>query len=229
MLRWALAPLIALVTTTAIAQLSATASWVSDERVRGVSLSDGQPAGQLDVSYDHQSGWYEGAFASNVKFFERLQRELELIGYTGYAYRLRNGWSIDAGAAYSTFSNHTFWEYSELHVGVTSDAVGVRLYYSPNYYGRDIQTVYAEVNASQRLVEHFRLIGHAGVLQAIAGAPRRAGADEAHPDFVAGVEYRLQPLSLQIARVFNNGAHGIYPVDAEYTHGVLTVRVSVGF
>jgi uncharacterized protein (TIGR02001 family) len=228
-LRWALASLIALVTTTAIAQLSATASWVSDERVRGVSLSDGQPAGQLDLSYDHQSGWYEGAFASNVKFFGRWQRELELIGYTGYAHRLRNGWSVDAGAAYSTFSNHTFYEYSELHVGVTSDAVGGRLYYSPNYYGRNIQTLYAEVNGSQRLIEHFRLIEHAGVLQAIAGAPRRAGADEAHPDFLAGVEYRLQPLSLQIARVFNNGAHSIYPVDAGYTHGVLTVRVSVGF
>jgi len=198
-LRWALVPLTALVATAAIAQVSAMASWVSDERARGVSLSDGLPAGQVDVSYDHDNGWYEGAFASNVRFYERARRELELIGYTGYARRLQSGWSVDAGAAYSSFSKHRDYEYLELHAGVASDAVSARLYFSPNYFGRSIHTLYAELNGSQRLVEQFRLIGHAGLLQGFEGATDRAGGSHPHADFLAGVEYRAQPFSLQVA------------------------------
>jgi uncharacterized protein (TIGR02001 family) len=228
-LRWALAPLTAFAATASIAQVSGTAAWVSDDRVRGVSLSDGLPAGQLDVSYDHESGWYEGAFASNVRFYERSRRELQLIGYTGYAQRLQRGWSVDAGAAYSTFSKHTRYEYLELHAGVTSDALNARLYLSPNYFGQSIHTLYAEVNGSQRLVESLRLIGHAGLLQPFAGATEEAGSNHLHADFLAGLEYRRQPLSLQIARVFNDGASTIYPVSANHAHGVLTVRISIGF
>jgi len=228
-LRWALAPLIALMATSAIAQLSGTASWVSDDRARGVSLSDGLPAAQLDVSYDHQSGWYEGAFASNVRFYERSGRELQLIGYTGYARRLKRGWSVDAGAAYSTFSRHTRYEYLELHAGVTSDAFSARLYLSPNYFGQGVHTLYGELNGSQRLVEPFKLIGHAGLLQPFAGATDDRGSDHLHPDFLAGVEYRRASLMLQVARVFNDGASSVYPVSANHTHGVLTVRVSLGF
>jgi len=228
-LRWALAPLTALVATASIAQVSGTAAWVSDERARGVSLSDGEPAGQLDVSYDHQSGWYEGAFASNVRFYERSRRETQLIGYTGYAQRLQRGWSLDAGAAYSTFSKHTRYEYLELHAGVTSNAVSARLYLSPNYFGQSVHTLYAELNGSQRLVDALRLIGHAGLLQPFAGATDERASDHLHCDFLAGVEYRREPLSLQIARVFNDGASSIYPVSANHTHGTLTVRISVGF
>jgi uncharacterized protein (TIGR02001 family) len=228
-LRWALAPLIGLMAPAAIAQASATASWVSDDRARGVSLSDGLPAAQLDVSYDHQSGWYEGAFASNVRFYERSRRELQLIGYTGYAQRLLRGWSFDAGAAYSTFSKHTRYEYLELHAGVTSSTLSARLYLSPNYFGQGVHTLYAELNGSQRLVEALRLIGHAGLLRPFAGATDERDSDRLHPDFLAGIEYRREPLSLQIARVFNDGASSIYPVSANHSQGVLTVRVSIGF
>jgi uncharacterized protein (TIGR02001 family) len=228
-LRWALAPLTALMATAAFAQLSGTASWVSDERVRGVSLSDGLPAGQLDVSYDHESGWYEGAFASNVRFYERSRRELELIGYTGYARRLQRGWSVDAGAAYATFSKHTQYEYLELHAGVTFDSLSARLYLSPNYYGEGIHTLYAELNGSRRLVEPLRLIGHAGLLQPFGSATDERGSDHLHTDFLAGVEYQRSRLSFQVARVFNDGASSIYPVSANHTHGVLTVRISIGF
>ena len=229
MLRWTLAPPIALMASAAIAQVSATTSWVSDDRARGVSLSDGLPAGQLDVSYDHRSGWYEGAFASNVRFYERSRRALQLIVYTGYAHRLQRGWSVDAGAAYSTFSKHTRYEYLELHAGVTSDALSGRLYLSPNYFGQGVHTLYAELNASRRLVEPLRLIGHAGLLQPFAGATGETGSDHLHTDFLAGVEYRGPSLSVQIARVFSDGASSIYPVSADHAHGVLVVRISIGF
>jgi len=228
-LRWALAPPIALVATASIAQISATASVVSDDRVRGVTISDGHPAEQLDVSYDHSSGWYEGAFASNVQFYERARRELQVIGYTGYAQRLERGWSIDAGAAYSGFSRHTEYNYTELHAGVTAEAVSARLYFSPNYFGQSIHTVYAELNGSYRLAEQFRLVGHAGLLQAFAGATDQAGGPHPHADFLGGIEYRISVFSLQVSRVFSDGASRIYPVGDNHMNGVLIARLSVTF
>ena len=229
MLRWALAPLTALVATASIAQVSGTASLVSDNRFRGVSLTQGHPAAQADIAYDHQSGLYVGAFASNVEFDPTIGQEAQGIGYAGYARRLENGWSVDAGAAYSDFSDDADYRYWEVHAGVASDAFSARLYFSPNYFGQSIHTLYGELNASYRLTDRFKAIGHAGLLQAFAGATDQFGGDHPHADFLAGVEFRIQPFSLQIARVFSDGASSIYPVSANHTHGVVTVRISMGF
>ena len=229
MLRWALASLTALVATASFAQVAATASLVSDDRVRGVSLSDGGPAAQLDVSYNHESGWFAGAFGSDVQFYHHSPQELQLMAYGGYAQRLQSGLSVDAGAAYSTFSSNSDYRYLELNAGVTSSAVGARLYYSPNYFGSSTHTLYAELNGSYRLTDRFKLIGHAGLLQAFSGATDRAGGSHPHPDQLVGIEYQRRPFSLQVSRVFADGASRIYPVGANHTNGVLTVRLSVGF
>ena len=228
MLRWALALLTALAASTSIAQVSATASVVSDNRVRGVSLSDGKPAAQLDVSYDHDSGWYAGAFGSNVKFYRGSPQESELIGYAGYARRLERGWSVDAGLSRATFIGDADYDYWELHAGVTSEAVSARLHFSPNYFGQSIHTVYGELNGSYRLTDRFKLIGHAGLLQAFAGATDRAGSHP-HADLLAGIDIRAQPFTLQVGRVFSDGAGRVYPVGSQHTGGVLTVRLSATF
>jgi uncharacterized protein (TIGR02001 family) len=212
-----------------MAQVSGTLSVVSDDRVRGVSLSNGQPAAQLDVSYDHDSGLYGGAFASNVKFYRHSPQELQLTGYAGYARRLPAGWSVDGGATYSTFSGDGDYDYLELHAGVSSQSLTARVYYSPDYFGVSVHTVYGELNGSYRLTERLKLIGHAGVLGVYSGATRRTDGDHPHADLLAGAEYRLQPFALQVARVFNDGAARLYPVGAQHLHGVLTVRLSVSF
>ena len=229
MFRWALAPLTALVATASLAQVSGTASLLSDDRFRGVSLTQGHFAAQLDVAYDHSSGLYAGAFVSNVEFDPAVGQQTQGIGYAGYARRLHSGWSVDAGAAYSDFSNDADYRYWELHAGIASNALSARIYFSPNYFGQSIHTVYAELNGSYRLAERLKAIGHAGLLKAFAGATDQTGGSHPHADFLAGVEYRMQPLSLQVARVFSDGASSIYPVAGGHTHGVLTVRVSMGF
>jgi uncharacterized protein (TIGR02001 family) len=228
-LRSALASLTAFAATASIAQVSANVSLASDDRFRGVSLTQGHLAAQLDVGYDHASGLYAGAFASNVEFDPVVGQELQWIGYAGYARRLQSGWSVDAGAAFADFSNDADYRYWELHAGVASEAVSARVYYSPNYFGVSIHTLYAEFNGSYRLTERLKAIGHAGLLQAFAGATDQVGGDHPHADFLAGLEVRLEPFSLQVARVFSDGASSIYPVNANHTHGVLTVRVSAGF
>ena len=229
MLRWALGLLTGLVATASTAQLSATASVTSDYRVRGVTLSEGRPAAQLDASYDDELGWFAGAFASNVQFYEHSDREAQLMGYAGYARRLGGGWSVDAGAAYSTFSGGNGYNYVELHAGVTSDVLSARLYYAPDYFGQGIHTLYAELNGSQRLFDRVKLIGHAGVLQLTAGATSDTGGHGPHADFLAGVEVEVKRFRLQVSRIAADGASRAYPVGSGHPAGVWVARISAGF
>jgi uncharacterized protein (TIGR02001 family) len=227
-LRWALASL-TLVATAASAQVSGSLSVVSDYRYRGVALTQGDPAGQLDVTYDDLSGWYGGGFFSNAKFYPHGPDEAQVTGYAGYAHRLAREWSVDGGATYSDFTSDADYRYVELHAGVTSSTLSARLYYSPNYFGGSIHTVYAELNGSYRLGDQFKLIGHAGLLKAFSGLTDQAGGTTPHADFLAGGEYRFRAFSLQLSRVFSDGASRVYPVSSRHTNGVLTARLSMAF
>jgi len=225
-LRWLLAIGTALIATPSLAQISGSASLASDYRFRGVSLSQGRPAAQADLSYDHGSGWYGGLFGSNVQFDDDPRREAQVVGYVGYARRLSGGLGIDAGATYSTFSGGDGYNYAELHAGFTTAQFSGRLYYAPNYFGEDSRTLYAELNASHRLADKVRLIGHAGVLQSLSSP---GGHDRARFDGQAAVELLLQPLTLQLGGVINNGASPAYPIGGGHVRGTWTVRLSVSF
>jgi uncharacterized protein (TIGR02001 family) len=227
-LRWALASL-TLVATVAGAQVSGSASVVSDYRYRGVALTQGDPAAQLDIAYDHSSGLYAGGFASNVKFYSHAPEQAQLVGYGGYAWRLQRGWSVDTGASFSDFTNDADYRYFELHTGIATESVSARVYYSPNYFGGSIHSVYAELNGSYRLFDPFKLIGHAGLLKTFSGATDQAGGTSPHADWLAGGEYRFRSLTLQLGRTFSDGASRVYPVSSRHTNGVLTARLSLAF
>jgi uncharacterized protein (TIGR02001 family) len=227
-LRWALASL-TLVATVASAQVSGSASIVSDYRYRGVALTQGNAAAQLDVAYDDSSGLYGGAFASNVKFYRNGPDQAQMVGYGGYAKRLERGWSVDAGASYADFTSDSDYRYLELHTGIATESVSAQLYYSPNYFGISIHTVYAELNGSYRLFDQFKLIGHAGLLKAFSGATDQAGGTSPHADWLAGGEYRFRSFTLQVSRVFSDGASLVYPISANHNNGVVTARLSFAF
>src|SRR6266508_3020936 len=143
--------LVALFHSVATAQLSGTASVLSDYRYRGVSLSDNTPAIQLGLAYDDPNGWYAGLFASSVRYTEPSERGVQAIYYVGHAWRTAAGPSFEAGASYSIVSGERGYDYPEVFVGFTADPVSARLYYSPRYAGYDADTLYAEVNAAQAL------------------------------------------------------------------------------
>src|SRR5204863_4547798 len=117
------------VSAEAFAQVSGSASLLSDYRYRGVSLSHNRPAAQLAVAYDDASGWYGGAFASTVQLFYP-SRELQAVSFIGYASRGPSGLSWEAGADYSVVTGARSYSYPEAYVGVASEKVSARLYYA---------------------------------------------------------------------------------------------------
>ena len=79
---------LALVAADVAAQVSGTASLVSNYRFRGISLSDDKPAAQLGITYDDAQNWNAGVFASTVKFATPSSLELQAIPFVGYALRI---------------------------------------------------------------------------------------------------------------------------------------------
>ena len=193
------------------AQVSGSASLLSDYRYRGVSLSDGNPAAQFALAYDGPSGWYAGGFASTVQLGYPTKRELQLVSFAGYASRMPSGLSWEAGADYSYFTGGQNYNYGEVYVGIASEKVSTRLYYAPRYFGQKSGVIYGEINASQQLLDRVRLLAHGGVLLNNDQDAYRRPTDRHVFDASVGVVIDFDQISAQLSWVGINSVYTPYP------------------
>jgi uncharacterized protein (TIGR02001 family) len=95
---------------SAIATGAPASSWsgsvavVNDYLFRGLSQTNRKPALQPGIEYDHASGWYAGAWASNISWLSDtsssgapLSSSLEMDFYTGFRGSFATDWSYDVG------------------------------------------------------------------------------------------------------------------------------------
>lgn len=215
MLRCAIALGALLFASAGHAQVSGSVAVVSDYRFRGVSLSDNRPALQLGIAYDHADGWYAGAFASSVRPSPKVGGHVQLASYLGYARRLHNGLSWEAGASYAILVGGRGYDYPEVYVGLASDHLVGRLYFS-HHFDEASPAVYAELNGTRALSERTRLIGHLGWLHQDRSRDTSAGLERQRFDLRAGIGITLTEFDLQVAGVVTQGSGGrysIYPVN----------------
>lgn len=175
------------------AQTSGSIGLVSENSLRGLSLSDGKPALQLRIEHEGASGWYAGGFASTVSLPGGYAHG-QLMAYAGYAQRSPAGFSWELGASRSAFAGEHRFDYIESFAGVSLERFGARLYFSPAYYGAG-RTAYLELNGHYPLGERLRLIAQGGVLrrlEAVSGASQRI-------DLRLGVGADLGDCALQLA------------------------------
>jgi uncharacterized protein (TIGR02001 family) len=181
---------------------------LSDYRFRGVSFSDGDPAAQLDLSYDTHSGAYVGAFASSVKFQGYAGLNRLVVAYAGFARRVDADVSVDAGVSYADFAPGSDLDYLEVHTGVTLRALSIQVAYAPHYLGQGAGA-YVEANGGAEIYPSLRLLGHAGVLRArLTMSP---GGSITQADGRLGLRYEYKNLSGQLSRVVVSGVSAIYP------------------
>jgi uncharacterized protein (TIGR02001 family) len=172
------------IASPATAQVGAAISVFSDDRFRGYSLSDGRPAGILDLSYDAPSGFY-GALSGSVVLSRNDSLQplgLQLNG--GYAKRLRSGLTLDLGIVHSNYSSFSSRgpgrSYTELYAGLGGKRVSSRIYVSPDYLRRGGWTLYSEVDANLPVARKLRISGHAGMLVQLNG---RSNGEAYRPEF----------------------------------------------
>ena len=198
----------------AAAQLSGTLSAVSDYRYRGNTLSDRTPAGQAGAVYDDPKGWYIGAFGSTVRLNPpgSTGSRFQGIGYAGYAARVAAGVSAEAGGDYVAFADASQLNYGELFLGIATDNLSARVYYSPRYFGESSSAVYGEINATHPVTERLSLHLHAGLVRYRYDSPYgigpRTGYLQRVIDGRVALRFDLEPFQLELAWVgiSNHGA-----------------------
>ena len=182
------------------AQVAVSVSVESDDRFRGVSLSDGRPVLAANIAYDHVSGAYVGGSVIGVEGPGDNPRVLGYVDYAGYSARANASLAFDVGLTNAHYTRpipggYTV-DYTEIYAGLVADNVSAHLYYSPNYFGTGAQTVYVDVDGAVRPARHWRLFGHLGVLTPLGGEARLGGA---YVDARAGVAFEFKGCELRLA------------------------------
>jgi len=209
------------------AQVTGSATLVTDYRFRGVSLSDDQPAAQLAFGYDLPgAGWYAGGLMSNVRI--DTQKAVQLLGYAGFAQRLTENLSWEAGARYTRFTTHESYTYAEAYAGLAYRQLVARVYYAPNYFNAGAPALYAELNDSHVLAGKWYVFGHLGYSR-LNGYVADYHTSRFRSDMRAGLGLALAPCDIQLSWSTSHGApddiYG-YPTSAGATRDAWILSIS---
>jgi uncharacterized protein (TIGR02001 family) len=125
----------------------------SDYVFRGASQTDENPAIQGGVDLTFESGFYAGAWASNVDFGDDTDAEVDLYG--GFRTEA-GGFALDFGAIAYLYVNAPDltddYDYLEFKAAASRAlgpvTLGAAVYYSPDFFGLDDEATYVEANGS---------------------------------------------------------------------------------
>lgn len=212
----------------AAAELGVNLTAATDDRFRGHSISEGQPVSTLELADDMPSGGYFGASATGVATAHNGVKLLGEQEYAGYARRFADGLTLDVGAANANYTH--FYSggypvgYSEVYGGVITNHFAAHIHYSPNYFRRGAETLYADTDVAWRVGARWRLSGHAGLLTAITPV-RPSFLHRAQYDWRLGIGRKMGRLDVQLG-VTGAGAPRDYYAGA--THPRTGIVASVG-
>lgn len=124
----------------------------SDYVFRGFSQTDEDPAIQGGVDLTFDSGFYAGAWASNVEFGDDTDAEVDVYG--GYRTEA-GGFAVDVGLVGYLYVNEpsaTDYSYVEFKAAASRAfgpvTLGAAVYFSPDFFGIDEEATYLEANGS---------------------------------------------------------------------------------
>ena len=173
----AIAVVAALAGTTAPARadgpLTATLAATTDYVFRGVSQTYGTAAIQGGLNYQHPSGWFGGAWASNVEPYPGGRKSTELNLYGGFGWALAGDWGMRASYTrylYAWDRRPARYDYGEIALALAfQDKLTFSVAYQPDStgystvgYSRDRATAAYEVAARWPLVGDLALTGGVG-------------------------------------------------------------------
>lgn len=197
------APLIlCFMASPACGQVSGSVDVESDYRLRGYSLSAGQPVATAQIGYDDASGVY-----LNLSATGEIGRDdplfLGVQGNIGYARRLNPTLSIDGGITRSQYRSPDRasrpHNYTEIYLGLASGPFAARVYYSPDYDQSDLSALYAEVEATFRPATNWRVNGHLGSQVRLSTRAQYLAGRAAHYDWRLSVARELGSFDLHAA------------------------------
>ncbi|MFW5443822.1 MAG: TorF family putative porin [Methylococcaceae bacterium] len=208
---------------------SASVALTSDYVWRGVSQTNNDPAIQGSFDLAHESGFYIGAWASNVEFADGGKTSLELDAYAGFSREtdfgglLPTALTYDVGFLHYEFPATSDYNINEVYFGAAISPVD-NLNFSTYYYldigvENKIGKGYVDISADYTLPDWAwgaTLIAHAGQYD------RTAGADD-YWDWKLGIAKDIAGFNFEVAYLDTDGAGG---VDGNLSDGRVVVTVS---
>lgn len=150
-----------------VANAGVTSTWTltNDYDFRGNSQSAKDPAIQGSIDYAADSGWYVGAWGSNVDFGD-ADVDLEVDVYTGFAGSSEAGLGYDVGIVYYAYPDESDFDYIEAYGSLAKDWFKGKLWYSNDFGGDstdgDTSAFYLEANGTFPLPQNFSILAHVG-------------------------------------------------------------------
>ena len=156
-----------LLTAAGVANAEVSSTWTltSDYDFRGFSQSATDPAIQGSIDFAADSGFYVGAWASNVDFGDDAGVDYEVDVYAGFSGGETLLW--DAGIVYYAYPDESDFNYAEIYGSLGYEWFEGKLWYSNDFGGDategDTSAIYAEANATIELPQNFSVLLHAGL------------------------------------------------------------------
>lgn len=156
-----------LLSAAGVANAGVSSTWTltNDYDFRGNSQSAKDPAIQGSIDYAADSGFYVGAWASNVDF-GLDEPDYEVDAYAGYTFGAEDGPTYDVGAVYYAYPQESDFDYLEAYGSVAISYFKAKLWYSPDFGGDstdgDTAAWYGEVNGTFPLPADFSILAHVG-------------------------------------------------------------------
>lgn len=200
---------------SAQAQVTAGVGLASDYRLRGLSLTDYDPAATLSLAYDDASGIYAGGTAI-VSSNGDHAHFVGATGYAGYTHRLTPDLLLDMGASYQNytlyFKNRGKLEYAEVYGGLIWRNISTHLYFKPNNPRVGVDFIYSDLNWSAHPWRRWRVSSHAGLAERIGGTDARDGARR-RLDMQLGVTREFAHAELEVSYVGTVGDKNPHALD----------------
>lgn len=178
------------------AEVSSTITLTTDYDFRGITQSALDPALQASLDWSTESGFYLGAWVSNVDFGRTAKADFEWDVLGGYRGSIGEDGGFDIGYVQYNFNpSGDKVDFGEAYVGLSYKAVSAKFWYSDDFSNSGKSASYFEVNGSLPLPNDFGIALHAGYS---SGKYWDAGPDGAYTDYSIGLTKSLGKVNLAL-------------------------------
>lgn len=213
------------------AQVTSTWTLTNDYDFRGASQSATDPAVQASIDYAHESGWYVGAWASNVDFGPAdVDYEVDL--YTGFSGGDENGLGWDVGLVYYSYPDESDFNYPEIYGKLNYGMFSGALFYSNDYVNSGDSAEYLSGDVAVPLPQNFSILGHAGYSFGDFWDGEDGDSSSDYIDWSVGVGYTVGNFELALKWVdttLDDGDFGFSNGDVFNTEGRVIFTIATTF
>lgn len=202
----------------ASAEVSVTPAIVSDYDFRGISQTAEDPGFQLGLNWAQESGFYAGAWASNVDFGgSKPDIEVDVFaGFSGGDSEASVGY--DVGIMTYNYPGAASANYTEIYAGISKSYFSGKVWFAPNVSGTTAW--YTEVNGKFPLPYELAATAHAGYSYG------NYWDNTEYFDWSVGVERSFGPIDAYVKYVdgsdLPDGGFKTFSTDAKVVVGIST-------